>query len=175
MGGGSDALVLKPVATELHPTTNTEMTAKAARALIGQKLGIARAPDKWLEMTSFASCPLVAHAWAVGRVHAISAVLFVVACGATNAEVTPGADGGPGGSSGGVGDGSLPCAVDKVLADNCRKCHSSPPQYGAPMPLVTLADLHAAAKSDPSRKVFELVPERIGNDQKPMPKTPNRD
>jgi hypothetical protein len=60
-----------------------------------------------------------------------------------------------------------------VLATNCRKCHSATPQFGAPMPLVTFADLHAPAKSDPSKKVFELVPVRIADDASPMPQPPN--
>jgi hypothetical protein len=30
------------------------------------------------------------------------------------------------------------------------------------MPLMTLADFHAAAKSDPSKKVYEIIPSRIG-------------
>jgi hypothetical protein len=101
-----------------------------------------------------------------------SSFAIATACGATTGDVAPGADGGPG-SSGGVATGSLPCDVDAVLAQNCRKCHSSSPQYGAPMPLVTLADLHAAAKSDAQRKVYELVPERIADDTKPMPPPPN--
>ena len=67
----------------------------------------------------------------------------------------------------------LPCDVDKVLADNCRKCHAAPPQFGSPMPLVTWDDLHAPAKSGGGRKVHELVIERIANDAEPMPPAPN--
>lgn len=90
------------------------------------------------------------------------AVMSAAACGTTN-EVDPANDGG-GSSSGGEtstttppNQTGLPCNVDKVLANNCRKCHSSPPQFGAPMPLVTHADLTAASKSNPSKKVYELV------------------
>ena len=75
--------------------------------------------------------------------------------------VTPGAGGG------------LPCDVDAVLAKNCRSCHAAPPQFGAPMPLLTLADLHADAKSNPGKKVFELVGSRIHDDAAPMPQAPN--
>jgi hypothetical protein len=41
------------------------------------------------------------------------------------------------------------------------------------MPMVTYADLHAPARSDPSHKVFELVAQRIADDAKPMPPPPN--
>jgi hypothetical protein len=97
------------------------------------------------------------------------------------APVTPG--GGEGGAStpGGADDGgpgaagslALPCAVDGVFARNCRTCHSSPPGFGAPMPLVTYADLHAPAKSDPSNAVYQLVGVRIHDDAHPMPQPPN--
>jgi hypothetical protein len=103
-------------------------------------------------------------------------VALAAACGAS-APVEEGK--GPGGSSG-QGDGGdtpavtgLPCDVDAVLAANCRTCHSATPQFGAPMPLVTHADLTAPAKSDPSRKVYELVLERTASDAAPMPPPPN--
>jgi len=67
----------------------------------------------------------------------------------------------------------LPCAVDGVLARNCRSCHSNPPLYGAPMPLVTWEDLQAPAPSDRSKKVYERVGARIHDDADPMPKPPN--
>lgn len=41
------------------------------------------------------------------------------------------------------------------------------------MPLVSYADLTAPAKSDPSRKVYELVGQRIHDDKAPMPQPPN--
>jgi hypothetical protein len=80
-----------------------------------------------------------------------------------------GSNGTPSGNgSGGAGSG-LPCDVAAVLATNCGECHTSPPKYGAPMPLADLDDLHAAAESDPARKVWELVKERIADPVKPMP------
>ncbi|HVH43715.1 MAG TPA: peptidylglycine alpha-amidating monooxygenase [Labilithrix sp.] len=69
--------------------------------------------------------------------------------------------------------GTLPCDVDAVLAQNCRTCHGATPQFGAPMPLVTLADLHADAKLTPGKKVYETVAARIHDDAKPMPQPPN--
>lgn len=67
----------------------------------------------------------------------------------------------------------LPCDVDKVLADNCRKCHAAPPQFGSPMPLVTWDDLHAAAPTITGKKVHEAVVDRIASDERPMPPAPN--
>lgn len=69
--------------------------------------------------------------------------------------------------------GSIPCEVEQVLADRCRQCHGAQPAYGAPMSLVTYADLVAPAKSDPSKKVYELVLDRIHRDDRPMPPAPN--
>lgn len=68
----------------------------------------------------------------------------------------------------------LPCDVDKVLANNCRSCHSAPPQFGSPMPLGSWDDLHARAPSDATKKVHELVVARIADDARPMPPAPNR-
>jgi len=96
--------------------------------------------------------------------------LIVFACG--------GEGDGPGtssttGTGGGDGGGGLPCDVDAVLGQSCRSCHGASPKFGAPMPLVTHADLHAAAPSDASKKVFELVGTRVHDDADPMPPTPN--
>lgn len=105
------------------------------------------------------------------------AIALASACGATNeAEATPPGttdEGGTTVSPEGGGASNLPCDVDTVLAANCRKCHGSPPQFGSPMPLVTVDDLHAPAKSDPSKKVYELVTARIADDKNPMPEAPN--
>ena len=73
---------------------------------------------------------------------------------------------GTGGSSGPSG---IPCDVDAVLADNCRACHSSPPRYGAPMSLMTHADLMAPSPSDPSLRVVDVIPTRLDDPVKPMP------
>lgn len=110
----------------------------------------------------------------------LSAVLFLsvplafAACGGVqetgsggSTSTTTGA-GGTGGASAG-----LPCDVDAILAASCRSCHAASPVYGAPMPLVTSADLHAPLKSDPSKKVFEQVGVRIHDTLNPMPQPPN--
>ena len=67
----------------------------------------------------------------------------------------------------------LPCAVSDVLARRCQTCHGETPQYGAPMRLVTRADLVAPSQSEPTRRVFEQVGIRVHDSARPMPKAPN--
>lgn len=88
---------------------------------------------------------------------------------------SPAADGGHPWPSpdGAVAGGALPCDVDDLLARRCRSCHGASPAFGAPMPLASYADLHAPARSDPSRPVFALVGARIHDDVHPMPQPPN--
>lgn len=107
-------------------------------------------------------------------------VLAAAACGggsSTNTETTGSGSGGNGsggnGSGGTASTGGLPCDVAKILADNCVKCHSAPPVFGAPMPLTTHDALMASAKSDPASKIYELVGKRIHDATKPMPPPPN--
>jgi hypothetical protein len=110
----------------------------------------------------------------------LSSSLVLLACNGPNGINATGGPGGAGTStSSGAGTGGtsassgLPCDVDKVFADNCRQCHGAVPKFGAPMPLVTHADLVAPAKSDASKKVFELVGARIHDTAAPMPQPPN--
>jgi hypothetical protein len=104
-------------------------------------------------------------------------VVLAAACGETTNAAGPSVSGPlPDGGTGTVtptGPSGLPCDVDKVLADNCRKCHSAPPQYGAPMPLLTWDNLQAAALSDATKKVHELVATMIASETAPMPPPPN--
>lgn len=71
------------------------------------------------------------------------------------------------------GPSGLPCNVDTILANNCRKCHSDPPQFGAPMPMLTWDDLQKPAPDFPDKKVFQAVVAKIDNDADPMPPPPN--
>jgi hypothetical protein len=64
---------------------------------------------------------------------------------------------------------SLPCDVTEVLEKKCQQCHSNPPRFGAPMPLVTFNDLHAASVIDPSQQVYQRVLARIHDAAAPMP------
>jgi hypothetical protein len=96
----------------------------------------------------------------------------------TTGPSTSDSDGGTVGTSDGgtipqTGPSDLPCAVDTILAQHCRSCHQNPPLSGARMPLMTWSDLQAPAKSDPSKKVYELLGTRIHDNVKPMPPPPN--
>src|SRR4051812_48316464 len=57
---------------------------------------------------------------------------------------------GTGGSTGTTASSGLPCNVQAILQANCQRCHSNPPQNGAPMPLMTWSDLMAKSFADPS-------------------------
>jgi hypothetical protein len=67
----------------------------------------------------------------------------------------------------------LPCDVDAILGAHCRQCHGATLSYGAPMALVTDADLLAPLPSDPKRRVVDGVLARIHDDARPMPQAPN--
>ncbi|MBC8071374.1 MAG: hypothetical protein IAG13_23815 [Deltaproteobacteria bacterium] len=66
----------------------------------------------------------------------------------------------------------LPCPLAELLATHCTSCHGATPSYGAPMSLVDYGDLQVPATSDPTRKVYELVAERIEDPLRPMPQPP---
>lgn len=81
-----------------------------------------------------------------------------------------GADGeDTGGEPPGPPSSGLPCEVADALAVACGGCHGAAPAFGAPMPLVTYADLQVPAPTDPTRKVFEVVADRLVAEVKPMP------
>ena len=63
----------------------------------------------------------------------------------------------------------LPCEVRDALAAACGDCHSAAPSFGAPMPLASYADLQVPAPTDPTRKVYDVVAERLVAEVKPMP------
>lgn len=81
---------------------------------------------------------------------------------------------GGGGSVGGTiadsGSG-LPCDLATVLQGKCRTCHGATPLFGAPMPLMTYADTQATARSDASRKVWQVMSTRVHSATSPMPPT----
>jgi cytochrome c551/c552 len=92
--------------------------------------------------------------------------LALVACSTVNGAKSTG-------GAGGTAVENLPCDVDTVLKDHCQQCHGATPQFGAPMSLVTYADLVANAPEDPSQKVYQAVEARTHDDAKPMPQPPN--
>jgi len=126
------------------------------------------------------------------RYVALAGVIAAAAAGCFVGEAPDfGAGGGPGASSGqsaGSGGGAatggdggagsttpdgLPCDVAQVLQSLCVSCHSNPPVGGAPMPLVTYADLTAPAKSDPSKTVAQMCVVRMQSTTAPMPPAGN--
>ncbi len=56
---------------------------------------------------------------------------------------------GTGGSTGTVATG-IPCDIQALLQTRCQGCHTNPPLNGAPMPLLTYANLTAASLADPT-------------------------
>ena len=64
---------------------------------------------------------------------------------------------------------ALPCAVSQALSTNCAKCHGATPIGGAPMSLVTYADLTKPAATMSSFKVYELMKMRLHDQARPMP------
>jgi hypothetical protein len=63
----------------------------------------------------------------------------------------------------------LPCDVAKVLAASCTDCHGRPLAEGAPVALVSYADLVAPSLSDPNRSVAAVSIDRIKETRRPMP------
>lgn len=106
----------------------------------------------------------------LGLRSAIVAGLTAASCGPPVGSGT-GGTGGTAGSGGSAGSsGQLPCAVQQVLQARCQQCHAASPIFGAPMPLVSWADLNATRNGN---KVYELVLNRIADDVHPMPPSPN--
>jgi hypothetical protein len=71
-----------------------------------------------------------------------------------------------------VDERELPCAVTDVLDRKCRTCHERKPAFGAPMALVTRADLLAPLASDPSKRAIDSVIARVNDASRPMPPAP---
>lgn len=76
----------------------------------------------------------------------------------------------------------LPCDVEAVVQARCGMCHGPVPKFGGMMSLMTAADWHKAAISDPDETVVHLAKERINyqftglrlhNPIGPMPPAPN--
>lgn len=85
-------------------------------------------------------------------------------------EVVTGKDAGDGKIETATG---LPCDVDAVLKTRCQTCHASEPKYGASTALVTWDDLQKPGPGgSANKKVYELVKERIHDDARPMPPSP---
>lgn len=63
----------------------------------------------------------------------------------------------------------IPCDVAALLASKCLACHADPPAPGALSPLVTISDLLAPSKEDPTKNEAELSLARMKDVASPMP------
>ena len=63
----------------------------------------------------------------------------------------------------------IPCDVAAMLAAKCTTCHADPPVNGSLAGLVTVADLMAKAKEDPTKTEAELSLVRMQSAAAPMP------
>jgi len=87
----------------------------------------------------------------------------------------PGSGGRTGAGTGGApvtqSDG-LPCDVRTLMMNRCWSCHGTVPSGGAPMSLVTYADLTAPGRSNPAMTAAQLSLSRMQNTAAPMPPAP---
>ena len=80
--------------------------------------------------------------------------------------------GGPGDDASGAMSDGLPCDVRALLQARCQSCHGATTHNGAPMSLVTAADLMAKSIADPARTFAQIAVLRMQNPQAPMPPPP---
>ncbi len=91
----------------------------------------------------------------------VAIAVVVTACSSTPNEVTPSATDAGVVSRPHSNTTDLPCEVDAVVGRACQGCHGSTPMFGAPMPLDQRADFLAASPSEPGKKVWETVKDRV--------------
>ena len=96
----------------------------------------------------------------------LAVALVLCACGT---DINNDNGGGQGGSSAGGGTSDLPCDVQSMLAAHCTSCHGSPPA-GAPMPLVSYADLIAPGLGGVT--IADRALARMTSTTSPMPPAP---
>jgi hypothetical protein len=96
----------------------------------------------------------------VGRACALAALALAAQCGNKAG----------GGATSSPSARELPCDVASILDANCTKCHSQPPSFGAPMPLVTYDDVAAIRNGSPT---IDLMLQRVTSQTAPMPPAPN--
>ncbi len=78
------------------------------------------------------------------------------------------ADGGPMVDAGPVGEG-LPCDVATFFETKCDTCHTNPPAGGAPVSLLTYADLQAPSRLNPALNEAQESLVRVESTSSPMP------
>ncbi len=67
----------------------------------------------------------------------------------------------------------LPCDVGTTLTTRCQQCHSDPPKFGAPMPLMNREQLLKKSDVDPAKTYAERAVIRMRDAKTPMPQAPN--
>lgn len=87
----------------------------------------------------------------------LSLAVSLVACGS----VTPD-----------VEEDALPCAIERIVVENCQECHSASPEYGAPMALTRASLFRERSVSSAAHSVGDMVLQRIASDTDPMPPPP---
>jgi hypothetical protein len=102
--------------------------------------------------------------------------LMAVACGDLGASPADnGLNSSHGGSAGAGGSGPTSCpsgvtpGAARTILQKCAACHGTQLLAGAPMPLLNFSDFHQPAKTNPSKKVFEMVLARMSDAADPMP------
>jgi uncharacterized membrane protein len=60
--------------------------------------------------------------------------------------------------------GDYPCAVEKILKDNCQRCHTNPLMGGAPFPLVSYEDSQDAT----SKVIFAFMYQAVESEYMPL-------
>jgi uncharacterized membrane protein len=82
------------------------------------------------------------------------------------------ADAGSGEATDGASAGFIPCDVEAVLKAKCQTCHTMPPKLGAPMSLISWADLHKPTPSNPNRQTWEQARDFVRTGVMPPPGSP---
>jgi hypothetical protein len=68
---------------------------------------------------------------------------------------------GAGGITGSSAGPGVPCDVAPIVSQHCTNCHAKTPQFGAPMPLMTVEDFQAPTRSAPTLPVHKTALTRI--------------
>ena len=79
-------------------------------------------------------------------------------------------DSSQGGSDPGGGDDQPPvafCAAFEVVVAKCQRCHTDPPEFGAPVPFLSIDDFHRPYGGRDSMEYFEAAIGQVENDLMP--------
>jgi hypothetical protein len=101
---------------------------------------------------------------------ALMIVGCVVACGEdpdVGDDPQPGSSGSAHGGGGGSDELVPFCAALQVVRDKCQRCHTDPPQNGAPAALLTYEDFQRPYGASGERKYWEAASEAVERDIMP--------